>query len=158
MWATLQDQYFLIGTALVAISHAVKFGELNSTDPVTGRYITLLPGAKVRDFTGPYAYHIALAAFLGVSLTAYFFVCQISPEILRGAAGFFGGPKAQQAIEGVAYPLYVAALFVGLTQPIVPVFARRCAARLFSRSNRGSETRHRPCRAADDRDPSARRG
>jgi hypothetical protein len=124
VWTTLQDQYFLIGAALVAISHAVKFGELNSADPVTGRYIALLPGAKVRDFAGPYAYHMALAAFLGVSLTAYFFVCQISPDILKGAAGFFGGQKAQQAIEGVAYPLYVAALFVGLTQPIVPVFAR----------------------------------
>jgi hypothetical protein len=124
MWTTLQDQYFLIGAALVAISHAVKFGELNSADPITGRYVALLPGAKARDFTGPYAYHIALAAFLVVSLTAYFFVCQISPDILKGAAGFFGGPKAQQAIEGAPYPLYVAALFVGLTQPIVPVFSR----------------------------------
>jgi hypothetical protein len=124
VWATLQDQYFLIGAALVAISHAVKFGELNSADPITGRYVALLPEAKARDFTGPYAYHIALAAFLSVSLIAYFFVCQISPDILKGAAGFFGGPKAQQAIDGAPYPLYVAALFVGLTQPIVPVFSR----------------------------------
>src|ERR1700752_3403789 len=97
----LQDPTFLVGAALVAIFHAAKFGELNSADPIVGRYIALLPGVKVRDFAGPYAYHIALAAFLGVSLIAYFFVCHITPDILKGAAGFFGGQKPQQAIEGV---------------------------------------------------------
>jgi hypothetical protein len=68
MWTTLQDQSFLLGAALVILVHATKFGELNLGNPVTGRYIALLPGAKVRDFVGPYAYHIALFAFLAVSL------------------------------------------------------------------------------------------
>ena len=67
MWTTLQDQSFLLGAALVIIVHATKFGELNLGNPVTGRYLALMPGAKVRDFVGPYAYHVALFAFLGVS-------------------------------------------------------------------------------------------
>jgi hypothetical protein len=124
MWATLQDQSFLLGAVLVALVHATKFGELDSGDPVTGRYLALLPGAKVRDFVGPYAYHVALFAFLSVSLIAYYLACRISPDILTGAVKLFGNVDAEKALQGVPYPLYVAALFIGLTQPIVPVFSR----------------------------------
>ena len=124
MWATLQDQSFLLGAVLVTLVHATKFGELNLGNPVTGRYLALLPGAKVRDFVGPYAYHVALFAFLSVSLIAYYLVCQISPDILKGAAKLFGVPDAEKTIQEVPYPLYIAALFIGLTQPVVPVFSR----------------------------------
>ena len=71
MWTSLQDQSFLVGAAVVMLVHATKFGELNQGNPVTGRYLALLPGAKVKDFVGPYAYHIALFAFLAVSLISY---------------------------------------------------------------------------------------
>ena len=71
MLDTLQQQSFLVGAALVAIYQATKFSQLNVGDPVTSRYIALLPGAKVRDFAGPYAYHITLAMFLGVSLVQH---------------------------------------------------------------------------------------
>src|SRR5215475_3087267 len=84
MWATLQDQSFLLGAVLVTLVPATKFGELNLANPVTGRYLALLPGAKVRDFVGPYAYHLALVAFLSVSLIAYYLVCQISPRHPQG--------------------------------------------------------------------------
>src|SRR6516225_1006412 len=77
MWATLQDQSFLLGAVLVILVHATKFGELNLANPVTGRYLALLPGAKVRDFVGPYAYHVALLAFLSVSLVAYYLTSQV---------------------------------------------------------------------------------
>lgn len=124
MWAILQDQSVLVGAVLVAVFHAHKFSELNAGNPVTGRYLALLPGVKVRDFTGPYAYHIALAAFLSVSLIAYLLVCQLSPNILQGALKLLGNGAADKVMEGVPYPLYVAILFIGLTQPIVPVFSR----------------------------------
>src|SRR5262245_29112296 len=124
MWATLQDQSFLLGAVLVTLVHATKFGELNLANPVTGRYLALLPGAKVRDFVGPYAYHLALVAFLSVSLIAYYLVCQISPDILKGAIKLFSDANPETAIQGVPYPLYVAGLFIGLTQPIIPVFSR----------------------------------
>src|SRR5262249_42689040 len=124
MWATLQDQSFLLGAVLVTLVHATKFGELNLANPVTGRYLALLPGAKVRDFVGPYAYHLALVAFLSVSLIAYYLVCQISPDILKGAIKLFTDADPETAIRGVPYPLYVAGLFIGLTQPVIPVFSR----------------------------------
>lgn len=124
MWATLQDQSFLLGAVLVTLVHATKFGELNLANPVTGRYLALLPGAKVRDFVGPYAYHVALVAFLSVSLIAYYLVCQISPDILKGAIKLFSDADPETAIRGVPYPLYIAGLFIGLTQPVIPVFSR----------------------------------
>jgi hypothetical protein len=124
MWTTLQDQSFLLGAALVTLVHATKFGELNLGNPVTGRYLALLPGAKVRDFVGPYAYHISLFAFLGVSLISYYLCCQISPNILNGATKILGNVDADKTFQDVPYPLYVAALFIGLTQPVVPVFSR----------------------------------
>src|SRR5258708_8585439 len=122
MWATLQDQSFLLGAVLVTLVHATKFGELNLANPVTGRYLALLPGAKVRDFVGPYAYHISLFAFLGVSLISYYLCCQISPNILNGATKILGNVDADKTFQDVPYPLYVAALFIGLTQPVVPLF------------------------------------
>ena len=76
MWTTLQDQAFLLGAALIMLVHATKFDELNLGNPVTGRYLALLPGAKVRDFVGPYAYHIALFSFLVVSFVSYYLCCQ----------------------------------------------------------------------------------
>src|SRR6516225_3619541 len=108
MWATLQDQSFLLGAVLVILVHATKFGELNLANPVTGRYLALLPGAKVRDFVGPYAYHVALLAFLSVSLVAYYLACQISPDILKGAIKLFSDADPETAIRGVPYRLYIA--------------------------------------------------
>jgi hypothetical protein len=124
MWTLLLDQSFLLGAALVTLVHATKFGELNLGNPATGRYLALLPGAKVRDFVGPYAYHISLLAFLCVSLVSYYLCCQISPNILNGATKVFGNVDAEKTFQDVPYPLYVAALFIGLTQPIVPLFSR----------------------------------
>jgi hypothetical protein len=123
MWTILVDQSFLLGAALVTLVHATKFGELNLGNPITGRYLALLPGAKVRDFVGPYAYHLSLLAFLCVSLISYYLCCQISPNILNGATKLFG-IDADKTFQDVPYPLYVAALFIGLTQPIVPLFSR----------------------------------
>src|SRR5215211_5821924 len=124
MWATLQQESFLVGATLVLIYQAAKFGELNSADPITSRYISLLPGAKVRDFAGPYAYNIAFVAFLSISFLAYFLICQTSPDILKGVAKLLGNEQTLKVVEGVPYPLYIAGLFMGLTQPVVPLLSR----------------------------------
>ena len=120
MWQSLYQQSFLIGAVLVLIYQTAKFSELNLGDPVTRRYFALLPGAQVRDFAGPYAYHFALAAFLLVSLVVYFLFCNISPTLLAGAAKLLGGADAEKLVQEIPYPLYIAALFMGLTQPIIP--------------------------------------
>jgi hypothetical protein len=88
---------------------------------VTNRYVSLLPDARVRDFAGPYAYHWALGIFLGVSLIFYYLSCLISPEIVKGGAKLLGSDvDVDKIAEGIPIPLYIAALFTGLTQPIVP--------------------------------------
>jgi hypothetical protein len=101
MWTLLLDQSFLLGAALVTLVHATKFGELNLGNPVTGRYLALLPGAKVRDFVGPYAYHISLLAFLCVSLVSYYLCCHISPNVLNGATKVFGNVDAEKTFQDV---------------------------------------------------------
>jgi len=121
MWDALQQQSFLVGAALILIYQAARFGEIYAGDPVTSRYVSLLPGTGVRDFAGPHAYHWALAAFLVASLVVYSALCLISPNVLTGAVKLLtNNADADQISEGVPLPLYIAALFMGLTQPIIP--------------------------------------
>jgi hypothetical protein len=55
MWDALQTQSFVLGAALVLIYQAARFGDIYAEDPVTSRYVSLLPGTGVRDFAGPRA-------------------------------------------------------------------------------------------------------
>jgi hypothetical protein len=109
MWDILHQQAFLVGAMLVAIYQAAKFTELNLADPITKRYVALLPDANVRDFASSYAYHTALFAFLGVSLVVYFLLCQISPDLVKGAARLLSPGETSASLENIPYPLYIAA-------------------------------------------------
>ena len=121
MWDALQQQSFVIGAALILIYQAARFGDIYAGDPVTSRYVSLLPGAGVRDFAGPHAYNWALAAFLVASLVVYSLLCMISPNVFIGAVKVLSNnADAEKIAQGVPLPLYIAALFMGLTQPIIP--------------------------------------
>ena len=125
MWDALQLQSFVVGAALILIYQAARFGDIYAEDPVTSRYVSLLPGAGVRDFAGPRAYHWALVAFLVSSLVVYSLLCMISPNVLIGAVKLLSNnPDAEKIAQGVPLPLYIAALFMGLTQPIIPGLAQ----------------------------------
>jgi hypothetical protein len=124
MWQTLQQEAFIVGSVVVIAYQATKFSELNLADPTTSRYIALVPGAKVRDFAGSYAYHIGLALFLGASLAVYFLLCQMSPGVLEGAAKLLSGAEPPESLKAIPYPLYIAALFIGLTQPMIPIMSQ----------------------------------
>jgi hypothetical protein len=105
MWEALQQQSFLVGAALILIYQAARFGEIYAGDPVTSRYVSLLPGTGVRDFAGPHAYHWALAAFLVASLVVYSALCLISPNVLTGAVKLLtNDADADQIAEGVPLP------------------------------------------------------
>jgi len=123
-YSLLGDQpvALLIGAVLLAVFQAAKFAELDIADPVTSRYIALLPGAKASDFTGRRTYNVSLAAFLCVSLALYYTVSMVSPEILSGAAKQFTGKEPD--LKDIPYPLYVAAIFMGLTQSVIPGVAK----------------------------------
>jgi hypothetical protein len=124
MWDA-QTWSFIIGAILILIYQASRFSELNRADPNSGRLLALVPEAKARDFADPYAYNLALSVFLTTSFIAYFLICQLSPEVFAGAAKLFAGDfDVKKAMQGVPFPLYVAALFMGLTQPIFPGLSR----------------------------------
>src|SRR5277367_3453377 len=121
MLDALQQQSFVVGAVLILIYQAARFGDIYAADPVTSRYVSLLPGAGVRDFAGPRAYNWARAAFLVASLMVYSLLCMISPNVLIGAVKLLSNsPDAEKIAQGVPLPLYIAALFMGLTQPIIP--------------------------------------
>jgi hypothetical protein len=121
MWDALQQQSFLVGAALILIYQAARFGNIYAEDPVTSRYVSLLPGTGVRDFAGPNAYNWALVAFLVASLVVYSLLCLISPNVLIGAVKLLSNnADAEKIAQGVPLPLYIAALFMGLSQPIIP--------------------------------------
>jgi hypothetical protein len=124
VWQTLLQHDVLVGATLVAIYQIAKFTELNLADPITRRYIALLPGVTVRDFAGAYAYYGALVSFIGVSLLIYFALCQLSPEVLRGAAKILINGDPPASLDSIPYPLYIAALFIGLTQPVIPILSQ----------------------------------
>jgi hypothetical protein len=125
MWDALQLQSFVVGATLILIYQAARFGDIYAEDPVTSRYVSLLPGTGVRDFAGPRAYHWALVAFLVSSLIVYSLLCMISPNVLIGAVKLLSNnPDAEKIAQGVPLPLYIAALFMGLTQPIIPGLAQ----------------------------------
>lgn len=131
MWDALQQQSFVVGAALILIYQAARFGDIYAGDPVTSRYVSLLPGAGVRDFAGPHAYNWALVAFLVASLIVYSLLCMISPNVLIGAVKLLSdNADAEKIAQGVPLPLYIAALFMGLTQPIIPGLSQFQAAQL----------------------------
>lgn len=131
MWDALQQELFLFGAALVLIYQAAKFGNICAEDPVTSRYVSFLPSAGVRDFAGPQAYNWTLVAFLVTSLVTYSLLCMISPNVVIGAVKLLGNnADAEKIVQGVPLPLYIAALFMGLTQPIIPGLSQFQAAQV----------------------------
>ena len=117
-----QAAALVVGAFLLATYQAAKFAELDVADPITSRYVARFPGVKAKDFVGAHTYRLALLAFLAVSLLLYFAACQISAPILSGALKILTGNS--QLPPNVPCPLYIAALFMGLTQPVIPVLAR----------------------------------
>src|SRR5262249_39694476 len=69
--------------------------------------------------------------FLVASLVVYSLLCMISPNVLTGAVKLLSNnADAEKIAQGVPLPLYIAALFMGLTQPIIPGLSQFQAAQL----------------------------
>jgi hypothetical protein len=159
MWDTFQQESFLVGAALVLIYQAAKFGEMNLGDPVTSRYVTLLPGARVQDFAGPHEYHLALAAFLAASLAGYFLCCQISPTPFHRRRQAFRQRGRRKAHSRRPLPAVYRCLVHGPDATDHPriVAVRDRATSLLPRSDRGAAAHHRPLGEPDQHHRSARR-
>ena len=132
MWQTLLQHDVLVGATLVAIYEVAKFTELNLADPITRRYIALLPGVTVRDFTSAYAYYGALVSFIGVSLL----ICRTMPAF-AGSPARRGQDPDQRRSAGVARQHPLPALHRRAVHRADPagdpgaVRVRRCAAQIL---------------------------
>ena len=152
MWTILVGpNRFCLGAALVTLVHATKFGELNLGNPVTGRYIALLPGAKVRDLVGPYAYHLALFAFLREPRFLLFVLPDFAQHSQWCNESF--RHRRGQHISGCSISIVRCGAFHRFNAAYrSAVFALRGgAAKLLSRSDRGAPTPDQARREADER-------
>jgi hypothetical protein len=117
---------FWFGAAMLGAYQFAKFSELSSLDPELAARNAAIPNLRAIDFAGRLTYCAALAAFLAATFIAYFVLCNVSPTILIGWAHVSGatpGDELEKFAGSVNYPLYIAAAFIGLTQPGIPWLA-----------------------------------
>lgn len=127
MFDILQSPEFWFGAAVLGAYQVSKFSELNSFDPVFGR-LSHIPNLRAWDFAGAKTFAWSLVIFLAVTFLLYLAACLISPPIIAGWVQVTQGPKSGQEIaeyvQGVPYPLYICALFVGVAHQTIPGFSK----------------------------------
>jgi hypothetical protein len=110
---------FYVGAALILLLQADKFNKINLVIPEFSKYRDFFSGVGARDLATVISYWVALVVFCFVSLMIYTFACQISPTVLRGLLELFQS-NLDVGSDKIPYPLYMAAIFLGLTQPAIP--------------------------------------
>ena len=119
---------FILGAALIAVYQWAKFAELDHTEPVIGRYLARVQRVNAKDFTGTSLYYATLLVFLSFNLAVYYVICHLPDSITAGIQKLL--PLDQQGkiiadlYKDKAFPLYLAAVFMGLTQPVIPWIAK----------------------------------
>lgn len=114
---------FWFGAAVLGAYQFAKFSELSSLDPEFAARSAPIPNLRAIDFAGKLTYSATLAAFLAATLITYFVLCKISPTILLGWAQVSGASPSEDLrtfVDSVNYPLYIAAAYIGFTQPGIP--------------------------------------
>ncbi len=126
----MSDQFlsteFLFGAAVLVAYQFAKFSELNSLDPDFAARSASIPNLRAIDFAGKLTYFATLVAFLIATLLIYFVLCRVSPTILLGWAQVSGASPNEDLknfLGSVNYPLYIAAAYIGFTQPGIPLLS-----------------------------------
>ncbi len=110
---------FWFGAVLLLTSQVSYFYQLNSLDSVLVSRSAAVPELQARDLAGPWAFTGMLFVFLVASLGIYVLLCMLSPTLLEGWYRI-ADPAAsidKNAFE-TTFPLYVAAILMGITRPI----------------------------------------
>ncbi|HST95988.1 MAG TPA: hypothetical protein VLJ78_14540 [Microvirga sp.] len=116
---------FWFGAFVLCIYQVAKFSELNSLDPSFSARSAIIPNLRASDFAGRFLFYGSLTAFLLATFLGYLLLCAASPRLLAGWAkvtGLQGNPE--DFVKSVPYPLYIAAAFMGLTQPAIPILSK----------------------------------
>ena len=117
---------FWTGAALLGAYQFAKFNELRSPDPDFAARSALIPNPRAIDFAGRLTYSATLVAFLAATFLIYFVLCKISPTILSGWAQVSGASpdeKLTKFVNTVNYPLYIAAVYMGVAQQSIPLLS-----------------------------------
>jgi hypothetical protein len=128
----LTSATFWFGAFLLALHQYGRFSELSAIDdPAVREHAGLIPDLRTRDFAGRLTFIGTLAAFLAATLILYLIFCLVAPTVLLGWAQVSGTAASGEAaiaeleafVNSVPYPLYIAAAFMGLTQPAIPILS-----------------------------------
>ena len=117
---------FWFGAAVLAAYQFAKFSELNSLDPEFAARSAPHPKSAGDRLRRKLTYSATLVAFLAATLLIYFVLCKISPTILLGWAQVSGASPnedLEKFVNSVNYPLYIAAAYIGFTQPGIPLLS-----------------------------------
>ena len=123
MFEILSSADFWFGAAVIGAYQFAKFREISIADPDLAARQAHIPNLQARDFAGRPTFFLALGAFLAAIFVTYFVLCSVSPAILEGLAKMSGATESSdldQFVDSVHYPLYIAAAFIGFTQPGIP--------------------------------------
>ena len=126
MFDTSLTTEFWFGAAVLVAYQFAKFSELSSLDPDFAARSAPFPNLRTIDFAGKSTYFATLGAFLIATLAIYYILCKISPTILLGWAQVSGATvndDLKSFIDTVNYPLYIAAAYIGFTQPGIPLLS-----------------------------------
>jgi hypothetical protein len=118
---------FWFGAVVLCAYQIARFSELSAVDPALSARSALIPNLRASDFAGRFTFVATLSLFLAASFAVYLGLCALSPTVLHGWARVSGAaPTAdlEEFIRSVPYPLYIAAAFMGLTQPAIPVLSK----------------------------------
>jgi hypothetical protein len=117
---------FWFGAAVLGTYQFAKFSELGSPDPELAVHSAPIPNLRAIDFAGKVTYWATFLAFMASTLLTYFVLCKISPTILFGWAQVSGAQPSEELkkfVDTVNYPLFIAAAYIGFTQPGIPLLS-----------------------------------
>src|SRR5690242_5335519 len=127
MSSLLGSAQFWFGALLLC---AFQFAKFNEIKPLAAdlKGWSAVPDLHARDFVGLLPYRITLALFVLVTLAGYVVLCLASPSLIGGWMRIVGQESQAAEIEKItqssAYPLWLAAAFMGLAHQTIPGLAR----------------------------------
>jgi hypothetical protein len=125
MFDLMSSAEFWFGAFVLCIYQVAKFSELNSLDPSFSARSAIIPNLRASDFAGRFLFYGSLTAFLLATFLGYLLLCAASPRLLAGWAKVTGlEGDVETFVKSVPYPLYIAAAFMGLTQPAIPILSK----------------------------------
>jgi hypothetical protein len=127
MTGLLGSAQFWFGALLLCAFQFAKFNEIKPLDAGLKGW-SAVPDLRARDFVGLLPYRVTLALFVLVTLAGYVVLCLASPSLIGGWMRIVGQQSEAAEIDKIAqssaYPLWIAAAFMGLAHQTIPGLAR----------------------------------